>query len=111
MSEELLRLYLLDIEKEISDTAYFIEGYDVKGFLVDIKTQKAVIMSLLNIGELVKKLALDFTEKNPQIAWYKISGLRNRIAHDYPGLDLELIWNIINNEVPEFGRALKSLNI
>jgi uncharacterized protein with HEPN domain len=106
MSDELLSLYLLDIEKEIGDISYFIEALDLTKFLGDVKTQKAVIMSLLNIGELVKKLPSEFKSSNPQIEWYKLAGLRNRIAHDYPGLDFELIWNIINNEVPAFGKDL-----
>jgi uncharacterized protein with HEPN domain len=111
MSEEILRLYLLDIQKEIGDIAYFIEGCDLQKFLADIKTQKAVAMSLLNIGELVKRLPTDFTGKNKEIEWYKIAGLRNRIAHDYPGLDLELVWNIINNEIPIFGRTLQNIAV
>jgi uncharacterized protein with HEPN domain len=110
MSEELIRLYLLDIDKEIEDIIHFTDNYSLQNFLDDVKTQKAVIMSLLNIGELVKKLPYDFTEKHAHIKWYKIAGLRNRIAHDYPGLDIELIWNIIQNEIPAFKRQLRGIN-
>ncbi|HWB65152.1 MAG TPA: HepT-like ribonuclease domain-containing protein [Chitinophagales bacterium] len=109
MSEELIRLYLLDIKKEIDDIGYFTDKYSLQMFLSDIKTQKAVIMSLLNIGELVKKLPYDFTQNNKQIQWYKIAGLRNRIAHDYPGLDIELIWNIIQNETPLFRKQIEEI--
>lgn len=111
MSDELLKLYLFDIRKEISDIAYFTEGFTKDSFLKDTKTQKAIIMTLLNIGETVKRLPLDFTESHSKIEWYKIAGLRNRIAHDYAGLDFELIWNIIQNEIPAFEKQLSDIAV
>lgn len=53
------------------------------------------------MGELVNRLDDDFLEKNATIPWHQIRGLRNRIVHDYEGVNLKLVWEILENDLPE----------
>ena len=54
------------------------------------------------IGECTKKLSSDFQNKHPEIEWRAMSGLRNRIAHAYGKVDVEILWDVVRNDVPEF---------
>ncbi len=73
-----------------------ISGYDTSGlnheqFLTDDKTVDAVVRNLEIIGEASRQLPEEFKERHSAIPWHKMAGLRNRIVHDYFGVDLELI--------------------
>ena len=63
--------------------------------------RNAVGMSLINIGELVKSLPMDFRETNPQIPWRRIAGMRDMAAHKYQTLDMVAVWNVTQNRIPE----------
>ena len=110
MSDELIPLILFDINQEIADVESFIIGLGIEQFLSDRKTQKAVAMSLQVLGESAGKLPLKFTDKHPSVEWHKIAGLRNRISHDYAGLDMELIWQIITIELPVLKIQLQKIS-
>ncbi len=60
---------------------------------------------------MVTRLSDEFTEKHHQIEWLKIKGLRNIIAHDYFGIDIEEIWSVINIYLPELKKFIKALKI
>ena len=64
-----------------------------EAFSQDMKTRKAVVMSLLNIGELANHLPPDFKESYPDLPWRKMIGMRNLAAHGYHTLHLDVIWN------------------
>ena len=64
-------------------------------FLKDEKTQDAVLMRLLALGEEISHLSDDFQEKHPELDWFKIIGLRNRIAHGYFEIDVEVVWETV----------------
>ena len=61
------------------------------------------------IGEAVKQLPGEFKQRHPAIAWSQIAGLRNRIVHDYAGIDLELVWNILKTALPNFSLQISEL--
>ena len=63
------------------------------------------------IGEAANKIGEDFKTKNPQIDWKRIRGLRNRIVHDYFGIDYEIVWNIITDDLEELIFQIKSLDV
>lgn len=70
---------------------------------------EACVFNLSQIGELTAKLGENFKQQNPQIAWAQIYGLRNRIVHDYEGVNLRLIWEIISDDIPELRRKLSDI--
>ena len=69
----------------------------------------AVMMNIVVIGEAVSRLTDDFISKNNHIDWIKIKGLRNIIAHDYVGIDVEEIWQIVKNTIPEFNNQINEI--
>lgn len=90
----------------------FVEGMERADFLKDIRTQHAVSMSLLTIGELVARVARDhpgFLEKHPEIPWPAIQATRNRIAHGYFELDFEVVWETVLTDAPELVYRLPSI--
>lgn len=68
-----------------------------EAFLADARTQDAILMRLLAIGEELSHLSDKFAKEHPDIQWYKIVGLRNRIAHGYFEIDQDLIWDTLTN--------------
>ena len=93
MSEErLLQDYLNDILESISDIREFIEGMDFDVFTKDKKTVKAVIRSLEVIGEAVNKLPQNIRNLYPETPWQEMIGMRNRLIHEYFGIDLTIVW-------------------
>ena len=72
-----------------------------RSFLENKLVRNAVGMSLINIGELVKSLPMDFHEANPQIPWRRIAGMRDMAAHKYQTLDMVAVWNVVQNRIPE----------
>ena len=77
-----------------------IKGYlprSKEAFMADKKTQDAVLMRLLAIGEEISHLSEKFSEKHTELHWYKIVGLRNRIAHGYFEVDEDLIWDTLTD--------------
>ena len=106
MSNRPADLFLADIRESIARIERYSAGLDRAGFEADEKTVDAVARNLEIIGEAARQLPEDFTRRNPQIEWRKIAGLRNRIVHDYFGLDLEIIWQIIRSDLPALKRDL-----
>lgn len=84
----------------------YCKGVSYDGFRSDDMRIEACVFNLSQIGELTTKLSEDFKELNPQVAWAQIYGLRNRIVHDYEGVNLRLIWEIISDDMPELVREL-----
>ena len=72
---------LMAILREISSVPGMMKGYSMERFLKSEKTQKAICMTLLNIGELVKGISDDFKNRNPSVSWKEIAGLRDITAH------------------------------
>ena len=67
----------------------------------DQKSVDAVVRNLEIIGEATSRLPDEFKEKYSEIEWYKVVGLRHRIVHEYFGIDLEIIWQILQKDLPE----------
>ncbi|MBR3229922.1 MAG: DUF86 domain-containing protein [Bacilli bacterium] len=75
----------------IDKSIKYTKGYDFDKFLKDEKTQDAVIFNISQIGELIKNISEETKENNKDIEWQMIKGLRNRIIHDYSGINLNNI--------------------
>lgn len=103
-------LLLADICEAIERIARYTNSLDFGAFLADDKTIDAVVRNLEIIGEAAKRLPKRYTEAAPEVPWHQISGLRNRIVHDYFGLDLHIIWQIIQVDVPKLKIKLCTSN-
>lgn len=95
------KMFLEDIQIAMSRIAEYIEGYDFERFKRDYKTVDAVIRNFEIIGEASKKLDLKIKERYPDVPWKEMYYLRNRISHEYFGVDYEIIWDVATNYLPE----------
>jgi uncharacterized protein with HEPN domain len=98
MSRE-LRLYLADIQVACEKVLRYTDGMEFEQFIADDRTFDAVIRNLQIIGEAVKNIPDDLRDRNPEIEWRKIAGLRDVLAHTYFQIEDEIIWDVIQNKV------------
>ena len=104
MIENRLGDYLEHMRQAASDALIFVEGLNKDEFAEDKRTQQAVIMSLVIIGEAATKVMdryPEFTAQNPQIPWRSMRGMRNRIAHGYFDINLDVVWETVQVALPE----------
>ena len=94
------------IQREIEEIEDFVGAMTRDDFLLDTKTQKATVMTLINIGELSKHFTSEFLQTKSTIPWKKIQATRNIAAHRYETVDMEIIWDTIQNRIPELKRSL-----
>lgn len=87
----------------------YTAGMDPERFRQDEKTIDAVARNMEILGEATRQLPEDFIARFPDVPWRQIAGLRNRIVHDYFGLDLEIIWQIIRHDLPSLRVQLEDL--
>ena len=91
MSKREPGLLLEDVCGACGKIGRYLTGLDQAAFLADEKTMDAVVRNLEIVGEAVKQLPAEFKERHPHIPWRQIAGLRDRIVHDYAGVDLEIV--------------------
>ena len=94
------KVYLEDIVEAISKIRFFTTGLSLQTFSSDVKTFDAVIRNLEIIGEAIKGVPEEIRSIYPDVEWKKIAGLRDILAHEYFGIDVEIIWDIIQNKLP-----------
>jgi uncharacterized protein with HEPN domain len=94
-------MYLQDLFHAMTRIAEYIEGYSFAEFKRDYKTVDAVIRNFEIIGEASKKLPLTLKEKYPDVPWAEMYLLRNKVSHEYFGVDYEIIWDVAKNYLPE----------
>ena len=99
MSKRDEKLLMEDIRLSINRIKSYVEGYSYQDFEKDNKTIDAVIRNFEIIGEAANRLPELFKESNPDIPWYRLRGFRNRIVHDYMGIDLLIVWSIVENDL------------
>lgn len=94
-------IYLDDIQISMKRIAEYIDGLDFINFKQDNKTVDAVIRNFEIIGEASKNLPQKIKEKYPEIPWSEMYLLRNKVSHEYFGIDYEIIWDVARNYLPE----------
>jgi len=102
------RLYLTDIVSAIDRALdYTRAGRDA--FFGDPRTQDAVIRNIRVIGEAVRGVTESTRQKHPEIPWSKISGTRDRVIHGYFHVDLDIVWDIVETELPRLRHQVADL--
>jgi uncharacterized protein with HEPN domain len=103
------RLRLLDILDAIDRIASYVAEMSYEEFLTDWKTQDAVTRNIEIIGEAARCLPDDFKESHPDIPWGEIVGMRNVVVHEYFGILPDVVWDVIQNELPALRAQIAAL--
>lgn len=109
---ERLALWIEQLLEAARDACRYVDGLDFAAFEGDKRTQQAVVLNLLLIGEVASRIAEStpgFIAAHPEIPWAAMRGMRNRIAHGYFELDIEVVWDTVRNAVPELAGKLPGL--
>lgn len=95
----------IDLIKDIQEAIRRINSYiavmSQDDFFEDTKTQDAVVRNLEIAGEAVKNLSEDLREKYPKIQWKEFAGLRDKLIHHYFGVNYDIVWHVVKNELPD----------
>ena len=111
MSKRTPGLLLEDIKESAQKILEYTKELSFEDFAVDNKTIDAVIRNFEIIGEASNLLPDDVKEKHPEIDWHRIRGFRNRIVHDYFGVDLQILWKIKTDHVPDLIAELTRIQL
>jgi len=103
------RLYLDDILEAVGQIRKYTTGLDYDGFAQDRKTQDAVVRNLEIIGEAARRLPESTRAGAEEIEWRKLVGLRNIVTHEYFGVSLPLIWDVVQNKLGPLEIACRRL--
>jgi uncharacterized protein with HEPN domain len=101
--------YIEDILNAIDEIEEFIAGMDFDTFNSDRKTINAVVRSLEVMGEAATKIPPVIRDKYPGIPWKRITGMRNKLIHEYFGVDVEIVWTVCAEEIPPIKPFLTEL--
>lgn len=105
------RVYLEDILTACARVRRYLSGMTRAALAQDEKTVDAVVRNLEIIGEAVKQLPADVRGLAPNVEWRKIAGLRDILIHAYFGVDLDILWDVATNKVPELeGRVMELID-
>ncbi|WP_257658778.1 HepT-like ribonuclease domain-containing protein [Parapedobacter lycopersici] len=102
-------IYLLHIQDCISRIRAYTKNIDEQAFLRDFLIQDAVIRNFEVIGEAVKKINPAIRKKYPEIPWKNIAGMRDKLIHDYMGVDASAVWGVIEDVLPDFEQRIKHI--
>jgi uncharacterized protein with HEPN domain len=103
------RIYLEDILAAATKIRSYVGTMGADEFLRDGKTVDAVVRNLEIIGEAVKQLPDAVRAQEPEIEWQKIAGLRDILIHAYARVDLDIIWDVVANKLPELETRVRTL--
>jgi uncharacterized protein with HEPN domain len=103
--------FLEDILLSMQRINEYVSGYDFKKFKQDYKTIDAVIRNLEIIGEAAKNLPDEIKKRYKEVPWEEMYRLRNRVTHEYFGVDYDIIWDIVTNYLPENEKTIIDLLI
>jgi len=98
-----------DILQAITFLRDYVKGMDYTDFEADRKTQDAVIRNLEIIGEAARTIPEEVRDKASEIEWYKIIALRNILIHEYFGVNLKIVWDVIQNKLDALESSSRKL--
>ena len=104
---------LLDFLRHIAHECDYLmrlkEGRDRSMLLDDPTNSRAIVRSLEVIGEAVKKLPMELRARYPQVDWGDIAGMRDVLIHHYFGIDYDIVWGVLQKEIPELRQELRRI--
>ena len=99
-------MYLRDIADSCGRIGHYTQGLSRAELIGDQKTYDAVVRNLEIIGEAAKHISDDLRRELPEIEWRKIAGMRDMLAHAYFGIDNDILWDVVQNKVPDLAAAV-----
>jgi uncharacterized protein with HEPN domain len=111
MSERSQELYLSDIIESINAIEDFVLGYEMATFAGDRKTYSATIRELEIIGEAIRNISDEIKVQYPEILWQAIRSFRNKITHEYFGIDVRIVWDVVTNELPILKKQVEQIQV
>jgi uncharacterized protein with HEPN domain len=112
MSEGRLIGYLEHMLEAARLACAYAEGLDKEDFLADRRTQQAIIMNIIIIGEAATRLVNEYPElvdRYPNVPWRNMRGMRNRMAHGYFDINLDTVWNTVQEAMPSLTGQLSAI--
>ena len=99
--------------KHIADECLYIlsvsSGLSKEAFLNDETLKRAIVRSLEIIGEATKRIPAEFKEQYSPIQWKSKAGMRNRLIHDYLGINYEIVWDVATNKIPDLNNQIQDV--
>jgi uncharacterized protein with HEPN domain len=101
--------YLRHILDETVFISSRVKGVSKRQFMKDETLKRAFVRSIEIIGEASKKVPNDLKQKYPGIEWRSMAGMRDRLIHGYFGIDYQVVWDVVHNEIPRLKKAIEQM--
>lgn len=111
MKDRELRDYINDLLEACEDILSFTKDMSYSDFASDRKTVNAVTRSLEVIGEATKKLPMTFRNNYPNVPWKQMAGMRDKLIHEYFGIDKQMVWQAVEKHIPDILALIKEITI
>lgn len=102
---------LIDIVEAIKLILHYVEGVDFDRLAANTEKQDAILRRITIIGEATKRLSKEFRGQHPTIPWKEIAEMRDVITHDYDEVDLDEVWTVINENLPQLLAYIEPLTL
>jgi uncharacterized protein with HEPN domain len=104
------KIYIEHILQSIDRIEFYLIGKDHESFSNDFMVQDAVVRQLEIIGEVTKRISKDLRNKNPQVPWSDMAGMRDILIHDYIDVDIEIVWKTASESIINLKNLLQNLS-
>ena len=101
--------YLADVVEAVQRIVSYTAELSYEEFLADRKTQDAVLRNLQVMGEAVKKLSAPVKQAHPHLPWKQVAGMRDKVVHDYFGINYDIVWALAKQELPAMLPSLAAI--